>query len=194
VHSAGATITAHENTRKRLSISTRVEGWSYTFPPAPAGAIPTTVFDDEHHMHHNDTRIALKYYGPAHTDSDISVFFEEADIIHVGDTWWNGFYPFIDYSTGGSIDGMIRAAERNLTIVTDKTIIIPGHGPVGNKAGLAEYRDMLVAIRNNVAELKKQGKSLSETIAAKPTAAYDIKWGQFLMTPAIFAGLVYSGV
>src|SRR6266436_8530584 len=133
VHSAGATITAHQNTKKRLSASTRVEGWSYTFPPVPAGAVPTTVFDDEHHMHYNDTRIALKYYGPAHTDSDISAFFEEADIIHVGDTWWNGFYPFIDYSTGGSIDGMIRATERNLTIVTDKTIIIPGHGPVGNK-------------------------------------------------------------
>ncbi len=177
-----------------LSTSTRVEGWSYTFPPAPAGAIPTTAFDDEHYVHHNDTRIALKYYGPAHTDGDISVLFEEADIIHVGDTWWNGFYPFIDYSTGGSIDGMIRATETNLTIATNKTIIIPGHGPVGNKAGLTEYRDMLVAIRNNVAELKKQGKSLAETIAAKPTAAYDTKWGQFLMTPAIFTGLVYSGV
>src|SRR6266446_3346326 len=121
VHSAGATITAHENTKKRLSTTTRVEGWSYTFPPAPAGAIPTTVFDEEHHVHHNDTRIALRYYGPAHTDSDISVLFEEADIIHVGDTWWNGFYPFIDYSTGGSIDGMIRATGRNLTVVTDKT-------------------------------------------------------------------------
>jgi glyoxylase-like metal-dependent hydrolase (beta-lactamase superfamily II) len=194
VHSAGATITAHENTRKHLSTSTRVEGWSYTFPPAPVGAIPTAVFDDEHHVHHNDTRIALKYYEPAHTDCDISALFEEADIIHVGDTWWNGFYPFIDYSTGGSIDGMIRATERNLTVVTDKTIIIPGHGPVGIKAGLIEYHDMLIAIRNNVAELKKQGKSLSETIAAKPTAAYDAKWGQFLMTPAIFTGLVYSGV
>jgi glyoxylase-like metal-dependent hydrolase (beta-lactamase superfamily II) len=194
VHSAGATITGHENTKKRLLTSTRVEGWSYTFPPAPAGAIPTTVFDDEHHVHHNDSRIVLKYYGPAHTDGDIFVLFEEADIIHVGDTWWNGFYPFIDYSTGGSIDGMIRATERNLTIVTDKTIIIPGHGPVGNKSGLTEYHDMLVAIRNNVAELKKKGKSLSETIAAKPTSAYDTKWGQFLMTPAIFTGLVYSGV
>src|SRR5260370_401319 len=192
VHSAGATITAHENTKKRLSTSTRVEGWSYTFPPAPAGAIPTTVFDDEHHVHHNDTRIALKYYGPAHTDSDISVLFEEADIIHVGDTWWNGFYPFIDYSTGGTIDGMIRATERNLTIVTDKTIIIPGHAPVANKAGLTEYNDMLVTIRNNVASLKKQGKSLSETIAAKPTAAYDTKCGQFLMTQQIFTALVNS--
>src|SRR5258706_14042822 len=149
VHSAGATITAHENTRKRLSTSTRVEGWSYTFPPAAAGAIPTTVFDDEHHVHHNDTRIALKYYGPAHTDSDISALFEEADIIHVGDTWWNGFYPFIDYSTAGSIDGMIRATERNLTIVTDKTIIIPGQAPVGTKSATSRNDDVRGALRSN---------------------------------------------
>jgi glyoxylase-like metal-dependent hydrolase (beta-lactamase superfamily II) len=194
VHSAGAKITAHQNTKKHLSTSTRVEGWDYTFPPSPAGALPTTIFEDEHRVHHNDTNIALKYYVPAHTDSDISVVFEEADVIHVGDTLWNGIYPFIDYSTGGSIDGMIRATERNLGVVTDKTIVIPGHGPVGNKINLAEFQDMLVTIRNNVAVLKKQGKSLSETIAAKPTAAYDAKWGQFLISPAFFTTLVYSGV
>jgi glyoxylase-like metal-dependent hydrolase (beta-lactamase superfamily II) len=194
LHGAEAAITAHENTKKRLSTSTRVDDWNYTFPPAPAEALPTTIFRDAHRLRHNDTSIALRFYGPAHTDSDISVVFEEADLIHVGDTWWNGVYPFIDYSTGGSIDGMIRATKRNLSVVTDKTIIVPGHGPVGNKAGLSEYYDMLVAIRGNVSELKKQGKSLTETIAAKPTTAYDAKWCQFLMTPALFTKLVYSGV
>src|SRR5215472_14602207 len=194
VNAAGAKITAHVNTKKHLSTSTRVEGWNWTFPPAPAGAIPVTVFNDEHRLHHNDTNIALKYYGPAHTDSDISVLFEEADIMHVGDTWWNGIYPFIDYSTGGSIDGTIRATEWNLKVITDKMIVIPGHGPIGNKAGLTEYHDMLVTIRNNVATLKKQGKSLSEALAAKPSAAYDAKYGQFLITPAFFTSLVYSGV
>jgi len=194
LHAEGAAITAQENTKKHLSTSTRVDDWSYTFPPAPAEALPATIFGDTLRLRHNDTALALKYYGPAHTDSDISVVFEEADVIHVGDTWWNGFYPFIDYSTGGGIDGMIRATKRNLSVVADKTIIIPGHGPVGNKAALSEYYDMLVAIRGNVSKLKKQGKSLAETIAAKPTAAYDAKWGQFLMTPAIFTKLVYSGV
>jgi glyoxylase-like metal-dependent hydrolase (beta-lactamase superfamily II) len=194
VHAAGAKITAHTNTKKHLSISTRVEGWDWTFPPAPSGAIPALVFDDEHRLQHNDTNIRLKYYGPAHTDSDVSVLFEEADIIHVGDTWWNGIYPFIDYSTGGSIDGMVRATERNLHEITDKMVVIPGHGPIGNKVGLTEYRDMLTTIRNNVATLKKQGKSLSETIAAKPTAAYDAKYGQFLINPGFFTALVYSGV
>jgi glyoxylase-like metal-dependent hydrolase (beta-lactamase superfamily II) len=136
----------------------------------------------------------LKFYGPAHTDSDISVTFEEADIVHVGDTWWNGIYPFIDYSTGGSIDGTIRATERNVGVITNNTVVIPGHGPVGNKTGLTEFRDMLVTIRNNVATLKRHGKSLSETIAAKPTATYNAKYGQFLITPAFFTTLVYSGV
>jgi len=194
LHGEGAAITAHENTKKHLSTSTRVDDWSYTFPPAPAEALPTTFFREAHRLRHNGTALALEYYGSAHTDSDISVVFEEADVIHVGDTWWNGFYPFIDYSTGGGIDGMIRATKRNLSVVTDKTIIIPGHGAVGNKASLSEYYDMLVTIRSNVSKLKKQGKSLAETIAARPTAAYDAKWGQFLMTPAIFTKLVYSGV
>ena len=194
LHAAGAEITAHENTRKRLLVDTRVEGWEWTFPAAPAGALPAKVFASEYEMHRNDTRITMKYYGPAHTDSDVWVNFTDADVVHVADTWWNGVYPFIDYSTGGSIDGQIQAAEANLAAFTDKTIIIPGHGPVGNRSGVAEFRDMLAGTRENVAKLKKQGRSLEETIAAKPTAAYDGKWGQFLITPAHFTGLVYQGV
>jgi glyoxylase-like metal-dependent hydrolase (beta-lactamase superfamily II) len=113
----------------------------------------------------NRSKLALKYYGLAHTDSDISVTFPEADILHCGDTFWNGIYPFIDYSTGGNIDGMINAAQANVAAVTDKTIVIPGHGqPVSNKAELTEYRDMLVAIRDNVAKLKHQGRSLDERL------------------------------
>lgn len=194
LHAAGAAILAHENTRKHLLVATRVEGWSYTFPAAPAGAIPAKVFSSDYRLNLNDTNIALKHYPPAHTDSDISVNFTEADVIHVADTFWNGVYPFIDYSTGGSIDGSIRAAEMNLNAVTDKTIVIPGHGPVGGKSELTAFRDMLVGIRENVAKLKKQGRSLDETITAKPTAVYDAKWGQFLITPATFTTLVYAGV
>lgn len=193
-HSAGAAITAHENTKKHLATTTRVEAWQWTFPPAEPGALPTTTFNDEHRVHHNGIDIVLKYYGPAHTDSDVSVHFGQTNILHVGDTWWNGIYPFIDYSTGGSIDGMIRATEHNLSIATNDTVIIPGHGAIGKKAELLEYRDMLTTVRQNVAKLKKQGRSLSETIAAKPTAAYDAKFGQFLITPAFFTTLVYAGV
>jgi len=115
-------------------------------------------------------------------------------VMSLGDIWWNGYYPFIDYATGGSIDAMIRLTNTYLNSVTDNTIIVPGHGPVGNRAQLIEFRDMLVAIRANVAHLKKQGQSLDDIIAAKPTAAYDAKWGGYVIDPAFFTRLVYAGV
>jgi glyoxylase-like metal-dependent hydrolase (beta-lactamase superfamily II) len=194
LHTAGAEITAHENTRTHLLVATRVEGWAWTFPAVPADGLPATIFASDHEMRCDDTSITMKYYGPAHTDSDVWVNFTDADVVHVGDTWWNGVYPFIDYSTGGSIDGQIRAAEANLAAFTNQTIIIPGHGPAGDRSGVAEFRDMLATIRQNVAVLKKQGRSLDEVIDAKPTAAFDTKWGQFLITPAAFTALVYQGV
>ena len=194
VHQAGASILAHENTRKRLSVDTRVEGWGYTFPAASAGAIPAIVFQDEHTVHVNGSTLALKYYGPAHTDSDISVHFTEADVLHTGDTLWNRNYPFIDYSTGGSIDSQIRAAEANVARVSATTIVIPGHGAVGGKADLTLFRDVLVEAREKVAKLKKQGRTLEEVIAAKPTTRYDAEWGQSFQSPQSFLGWVYQGV
>lgn len=195
LHSAGAKIIAHENTRKHLSGIQRVEDWDYNFLPSPAGAIPSEVFSGEHGLKLNGASIMLKYYGPAHTDGDISVLFSEANILHVGDTYWNGIYPFIDYSTGGSINGKIKACETSLAMASADTIIIPGHGkPVSNKAELQEFRDMLVVIRDNVAKLKREGRSPDEAVAAKPTAAFDAKWGQFVIDPGFFTRLVYEGV
>jgi glyoxylase-like metal-dependent hydrolase (beta-lactamase superfamily II) len=194
LHDAGASILAQENTRNHLSKETRVEGWKHTFPAAPAGAIPSTVFKEDHTLHANGTTLILKHYSPAHTDSDISVHFVEADIFHTGDTFWNRDYPFIDYSTSGSIDGTIRAAEANIATVTDKMIVIPGHGAVGGKADLILFRDVLVEIRDKVAVLKKQGKPLVEVVAAKPSARYDAEWGNLFMSPSAFIALVYQGV
>jgi glyoxylase-like metal-dependent hydrolase (beta-lactamase superfamily II) len=194
VHKAGASILAQENTRKHLLVDTRVEGWKYTFPAAPAGAIPSTVFKEDYTLHANGTTLVLKHYLPAHTDSDISVHFVEADVFHTGDTFWNRNYPFIDYSTGGSIDGTIRAAEANLAKVTDKMIVIPGHGAVGGKADLMLFRDVMVDLREKVAALKKHGRSLAEVVAAKPSARTDEEWGNGFMTPALFLEWVYQGV
>ena len=194
LHSIGAEITAHENTRKHLAETTHVEDWNFTFPPSPPGALPTKVLTADETLHLNEATLVLKYYGPAHTDSDISVEFTEADILHVADTFWNDQYPFIDYSTGGNIDGMIRAAEANVARVTDKTIVIPGHGPISNKCQLIEFRDMLAAIREKIGVLKKQGRSLEDVVAAKPTADYDAKWGAFVINGDFFTRLVYAGV
>jgi glyoxylase-like metal-dependent hydrolase (beta-lactamase superfamily II) len=162
---------------------------------ASPGGVPSEVFAAEHSLKLNGASIALKRYTPAYTDSDISVTFGEADILHTGDTYWNGIYPFIDYSTGGSIDGMIAASDANLAATTDRTIIILGHGhPVSNKAELKEFRDMLVAIRENVAKLKRQGRSRDVIVAAKPTAAFDGRQSKLPIDPDFFTRLVYEGV
>jgi len=194
LHSVGAEITAHENTYKHLAETTRVEDWDFTFPPAPAGALPTKLLTNDKELHLNGATLALKRYEPAHTDSDISVDFTDADILHCGDTLWNGHYPFIDYSTGGSIDGMIRAAEANLARATENTIVIPGHGPIGNKSRLIEFRDMLSIVRDKVAALKQQGRSQDEAVAANPTADFDSKWGGFVVNGEFFTRIVYAGL
>jgi len=192
VHSIGATIIAQENTLKRLSTTTRVEEWNFTFQPWPVGGRPTVTFKTDKTLKFDGETMVLKGFGPGHTDTDVTAYFAKADVMSLGDIFWNGVYPFIDGDTGGSIDGMIRLVNASLKHVTDKTIIIPGHGPVGNRAQLIEFRDMLVAIRANVASLERQNKSLDEVIAAKPTAAFDAKWGGFVIDPVFFTRLVYA--
>jgi glyoxylase-like metal-dependent hydrolase (beta-lactamase superfamily II) len=185
---------AQENTRKHLLKDTWVEGWHYNFLAPSAGAVPSTVFAEDHTVHANNSTLVLKHYLPAHTDSDISVHFTEADVFHTGDTFWNRNYPFIDYSTGGSIDGTIRAAETNIATVTDKMIVIPGHGVVGARADLILFRDVMAELRGKVAALKKQGRTLAETLAAKPGARTDEEWGNGFINPTRFVTSVYQGV
>ena len=195
LNAAGAKIIAHENTRKYLSQVQRVDDWDYNFPALPPTGIPSEVFGQNRSLTVNGMTIALKHYGPAHTDSDLSVTFSEANVVHVADTFWNGAYPFIDYSTGGSIDGMISASDANIAAADDETIIIAGHGKaVGTKVELKQFRDMLVSVREKVATLKRQGRSRDDTVAAKPTAAFDAKFGNFVIDPDLFTRLVYEGV
>lgn len=194
IHNTGATIIAHEHTKKNLGSTITVKDWNYTFHPAPKAALPTIIFRDEHKLKFNGTEIQMKYYKPSHTDCDIAVYFPGADILHVGDTWWNAHYPFIDHDSGGTIDGMIAASNHNLNIATEKTMIIPGHGAVGNRSQLLQFRDMLVAIRGKVADLKNEGRSMQETVDAKPTAAFDAQYGNFVLNGAFFTRLVYADV
>ena len=194
VGAEGATIVAHENTRKRMAKATRVEDWDFTFPPAGKLALPTVLVSQHHVTNLNAATIRLEHYAPAHTDTDLSVHFEEADIFHTGDIWWNGDYPFLDYSTGGSIDGTIRAAQATLAKVSANTIIVPGHGPVGDRSQLSEFIAVLTEIREKIAAMKKRGMQLGQVVAAKPTASHDAKWAGFLISGDLFAKLVYEGV
>jgi glyoxylase-like metal-dependent hydrolase (beta-lactamase superfamily II) len=190
----GATFIAHENTLKRLSKTIRIDDWDFTFKPLSAGARPSILVETDRTLEFGGETISMHYYGPCHTDTDIYVYFKHADVLFTGDTFWNGVYPFIDTATGGSIDGMIRAANTNIAVATDNTMVVSGHGPIGDRAQLIEYRDMLVGIRDNVSQLRKQGKSAVQAVAAKPTSAFDGKWGNFVIDPAFFTRLVYKSL
>lgn len=191
----GVSIIAHGNTHKYLTQAQRVDDWDFNFPPAPPTAVPTEVVVEDKSLKLNETTLHLRHMPRAHTDGDLIVTFADADIIHTGDLYWAGMYPFIDYSTGGHIDGVIRAADSILSQAVKGTIIIPGHGgPISDAVGLKAYRDMLSATRDRVLALKRKGHSLGEIVAARPTAEFDAEFGRSIIAPALFTKLVFQGV
>jgi glyoxylase-like metal-dependent hydrolase (beta-lactamase superfamily II) len=194
LHEAGFTIFGHKKTRERMSTPQAIAFFHFTVPASPDGALPTITFDDAMHAWHNGDSLDLAHFDPAHTDTDIYVHFHNADVLHMGDVFFNGMYPFIDESTGGRIDGMIHGAQAGLSVAGENTKIIPGHGPLGTKADLKKYHDMLSAIRDKVAALKAAGANEQEAVAKKPTAEFDAVWAKGFVKPEMFAGLVYRTV
>lgn len=194
MHAAGFNILAHSMTRERLSRPWEVRLVGISGPAAPEGALPTLAFDNWMRLWHNGDSLELQYFSAAHTDSDIYIRFDKADVLHMGDTWFNGFYPFIDESSKGNIHGMIEAAERGLHMAGPGMKIIPGHGPLGNRTQLQTSRDMLSTVRDRVAKLKSAGASEQEAIAKKPTADLDSVWAKGMFPPDMFVGIVYRTV
>ncbi|HUU96512.1 MAG TPA: MBL fold metallo-hydrolase [Phycisphaerae bacterium] len=191
---AGALIVAHENVRKRMSSAQVLEPMERQVPPSPAAALPVITYADALTFHWNGDQVQVIHVEPAHTDGDSLVYFRKANVLHMGDVWFNGMYPFIDVNAGGSIDGMVKAAERGLALANDKTKIIPGHGPLSNVKELREYRDMLATVRDRVRPMVREGKSREEVIAAKPTKDLDEKWGRGGFGPDMWVGIVYDGM
>ena len=132
------------------------------------------------------------HVAPAHTDGDAIVWFPKANVVHMGDTFFSSFYPIIDLESGGSIDGMIAASERVLARIGPDTKVIPGHGPVSDKAGLQRYHDMLVGVRAAVAKLVEEKKTLDQATAAKPTAPRDEVGGKGFMKPETFTNILWT--
>lgn len=191
---AGARILAHTNVRKRLSTDQEVEALGMKVPASPEIALPVLTFDNTLSLYQSGEELHLTHVAPAHTDTDITIHFRNANVLHTGDLFFNGFYPFIDYSSGGWIGGMVKAADRILAQVDDKTKIIPGHGPVGDKAQFRTYREMLATVQGRITPLVMAGKSVDEVVAAKPLADLDEKWGKGFMKPEVFVKVVYTGI
>jgi glyoxylase-like metal-dependent hydrolase (beta-lactamase superfamily II) len=191
LHAAGATILAHENTKKRLSESNDIPVLGIHFDPSPAEALPQKTFTSSFKLQANGETLALQYLPPAHTDSDIYVHFEKANVIHMGDTFFNHAYPFIDGGTNGKVKGMIAAANKILALANNDTKIVPGHGPLGNKADLTSTRDMLVTVVDRIEKLKASGKTYQEAAATKPLADLDATWGKGLLGSDLFIQVIY---
>ncbi|MDJ0864728.1 MAG: MBL fold metallo-hydrolase [Myxococcota bacterium] len=191
---AGALLLAHDEVRARMRVEQFIEALGRRVPPSPPAALPVVTFGDTLTLHWNREEIHAFHVGRAHTDGDAIVHFRRANAFHMGDVFFAGSYPFVDLSSGGSIDGMIAAAERVLGLADDATRIIPGHGAVSDRAGLERYRDMLVAVRAAVRAARGQGLDADEVVAARPTAPFDAEWGGGLMKPDDFVRIVYASL
>jgi cyclase len=194
LHAAGATVLAHENTKTRMAEPHDSAVLGLHVPASPADALPQQTFSTSQKLQANGEIVMLQYFQPAHTDTDIYIHFQKANVIHMGDTFFNGFYPVIDASTGGKIDGMIVAADKVLPLADNNAKIVPGHGPLGDKADLTKYRDMLVVARDRVQKLKSAGKSADEIVASKPLADLDPVWGHGMLSSDLFVQVIYSAL
>jgi glyoxylase-like metal-dependent hydrolase (beta-lactamase superfamily II) len=186
----GAVIVAHDNVRRRMSIEQVVRG--ETVPASPAGALPVVTFGEDLTFHLNGDDIRVVHVGHAHTDGDALVYWTRANVIHMGDTFFNGMLPFIDLESGGSIDGLIAALGRAVDMTNETTRIIPGHGAVASHAELAAYRDLLTGLRAQIADAIGQGRTLDE-IKAMRLADRDGRDTDFI-TPDAFVETVHRSL
>jgi glyoxylase-like metal-dependent hydrolase (beta-lactamase superfamily II) len=190
----GVLIVAHDNVRKRMTVEQFNELFDSKTAPAPAAALPVVTFGEDVTFHLNGDEIHAFHVPPAHTDGDSIVHFRKANVVHMGDLFFHGNYPFVDIWSGGSFEGMIAAAERGLAICDERTKVIPGHGPIATKADLQAYRDTLAAIRDKLKPLVAAGKSLDEVKAAKPTAQWDEKLGKGFIKPDVLVEIAYKSL
>ena len=191
---AGAIIVAHENVRKRLSTEGFIEFLGMKTKPEPKVALPVVTFTRDLTFNLNGDELVITHAPRAHTDGDSIVRFGKSNVIHMGDTFFNKLYPFIDTSSGGSVAGVLAAADGVLKTVRDDTKIIPGHGPLGNKADLKAFRDMLAAVSGNIRGQIKAGKTLEQVVASKPTAKFDEVWGKGFLAPEKFVEMLYGNL
>ena len=187
---AGAIIVAHDNVRVRMSSEQFNKVFDRKTPPSPLGALPMVTFAQGLTFHWNGEDISVFHVPNAHTDGDAVIRFTNANVVHTGDVFFNGRYPLIDVDSGGSVKGIIAGADRILGEIDDRTKLIPGHGPLGDKKALKTYRDMLANVSGKIEAMLASGKTAEEIKAAKPTQAYDATWGGGFMKPDIFVDVL----
>ena len=191
---AGAVIVAQENVYKRMSTEQFIEFFKMKLPASPKGALPVITFTESITFRLNGDELNGYHVKHAHTDGDMIVRFRKANVVHMGDTYFSFMYPFIDLGSGGSVKGVLAAADGVLATIDDNTKIIPGHGPLSTKKDLRAYRDMLAKVSANIGRMIKAKKSLEQVVTAKPTREFDAVWGNGFLKPDQFVALVYKSM
>jgi glyoxylase-like metal-dependent hydrolase (beta-lactamase superfamily II) len=189
---AGAVVIAHENSRARMAEPQEIREYETRMPAAPRGALAVATFADGMTLNLNGGRLALLHVPEAHTDGDAVAWWPEANVVHLGDLYYAGGYPFVDTEHGGSLAGLVAALETVLSRANAATVVVPGHGPVGTRADLVAYRNMLVAVGKRVRELAEQGQSLDEVVAARPAADWDERYGSGGVGAERFVRILYE--
>ncbi|MBT8057946.1 MAG: MBL fold metallo-hydrolase [Gammaproteobacteria bacterium] len=190
----GAVIVAHDNVRLRMMTGQYLSGIDRRVPPSPREALPVVTFSDRASFHLNGETVVAHHVAAAHTDGDSIIHFPDSDVIHMGDVFFHGVYPFIDLDSGGSVPGTINAVQAALMLCGSNTRVIPGHGPLANCADLESYGQMLADSAERVRRLKRKGMSREEVIAARPNREQDGRLGAGWIDPERFTGLLYDSV
>jgi len=192
--SSGVAIIAQENVKKELSSAEDVPFVGLRDGHYPPQALPGLTYQSSLTLQQGSQKLTLENYGAAHTDGDTVIYISPANVVVVGDIFSNHFYPIIDLSSRGSIDGVIHSIDQILAQTDEQTKIVPGHGSVTTRANLQDYRDMLVQVRQRIKDLVAAGKTMDEVVAAVPTKDFDARWGSGYVTPEAFTRMVFSSL
>ena len=190
----GTLIFSHDNVRERLKTGSFIKAFNMKRASVSQEGLPVVTFSEDISFHLNGDTVRAIHVPHAHTDGDSFIYFKKANVIHAGDFFFNGFYPFIDVTHGGSLKGMIKAVDKVLSLADDSTKIIAGHGPMGDKEQLTSYRQMLETVYDRLRKLKAEGKTAKEAAATKPLADLEAIWGDGLFKGDQWIELIYSGV
>jgi glyoxylase-like metal-dependent hydrolase (beta-lactamase superfamily II) len=195
LRATGARVLAHKNVPRRMKEFHEIAAFNIQFPPSPPEALPTETFSGKREIDANGEKLRLEHASPAHTDSDIFIYFPNSNVIHCGDLVTNnGGFPLIDYDSGGKIGGMIKASKHIISIIDSKTRVIPGHGSISDKDYLIQYHERLVTIHDQIAELDKKGLTLPEIIGENPLEDLKPVWGHGAISADQYTDIVYHSL
>jgi glyoxylase-like metal-dependent hydrolase (beta-lactamase superfamily II) len=190
----GSVVVAHKNVRQRMGVEQFLKAFNKKVPASPLAALPVVTFENAIELHLNGQTIKVEHVEHAHTDGDSFVYFKEANVLHMGDVFFNRSYPFIDSSSGGSVKGVLAGVEKALAMVDGKTKIIPGHGPLASKKDLKAYHKLLRRLQKKIGGMKEKGMSLEEVLKQQPTKKWDEVWGKGFLKPQQFVTIFYGAL